>query len=228
MTTRALSIITDIVFPRFCVGCGAEGSLICSRCLDSINSKQNDAGCPLCGGKSNYPGLCNRCRRDTDLSAVISLGEFKKELREALHALKYEDVKEVSKVLGDVLAMRCEELDIKPGIIIPIPLGRARARERGYNQSALIAKRLSKKLGWPYLDALVRTRKTKPQTKLNRAQRKENLKGAFISKFNFKKSTSPVYILDDVITTGATLASASQALKKAGARRISAITVAID
>lgn len=221
-------LIVDIFFPRFCVGCGAEGSLLCSRCLDKIDSKRNDTGCPLCGGKSDYPKLCNRCRKDTDLSAVISLGEFKKELREALHALKYEDVKEISKVLGDMLAMRCKELDIKPGIIIPIPLGRARARERGYNQSALIAKRLSKNLGWPYLDALARTRKTKPQTKLNRAQRKENLKDAFVSKFDFKKSKRPVYILDDVITTGATLSSASQALKKAGACRISAITVAID
>lgn len=201
---------------------------MCEKCANSIKKKMVFDGCPLCGGKSNYPGLCNRCRNDTDLSAVISLGEFKKELREALHALKYEDVKEISKVLGDVLAMRCRELDIKPGVIIPIPLGRGRARERGYNQSALIAKRLSKKLGWPYLDALARTRKTKPQTELNRAQRKENLKDAFISKFNFAKNRRPIYILDDVITTGATLASASKALKKAGAQRVSAITIAID
>ncbi len=224
----SLELLLDLVFPRYCVGCDTEGVLLCDECLRRAYQKRTDAGCPLCGARSKFPNLCVSCKKDSGLVSVVSLGPFGGVIKEALHSLKFDDVREVSKPLADELADRCRELNAKPGVIVPVPLSAARARQRGYNQSALIAHRLSKNLGWPYLDALARTRNTQPQTDLNRRSRLKNLENAFTSKYSFKDNKKPIYILDDVITTGATLSSAVTALKNADARKVSGIAVAID
>jgi len=131
MTFKTLSTtLINVVFPQFCVGCGVEGSLLCQMCLDKIDSDKKDEGCPLCGDKSNFPRLCSGCRNDTELVRLISIGSFGGALREALHELKFNDVRQLSSIIADILARRLKDLDTKPGIIIPIPLSSARARER--------------------------------------------------------------------------------------------------
>lgn len=130
-------------------------------------------------------------------------------------------------VLGELLARKAKHRGLARGVIVPIPLSPSRRRERGYNQAALIARALANALDWPMLDsALERTKDTKQQTKLSRGLRLENMEGAFRSRLDFRSSKMPVYLVDDVATTGATLTAAAQALKSAGARKIIGILAA--
>jgi len=143
-----------------------------------------------------------------------------------LHALKYEDVRSVARDLGELLAHKMKDAGGPRGVIVSVPLSKPRRRERGYNQAALIAGALADALDWPKLDALERVKHTKPQTKLSRSLRLANMEDAFLSRFDFKSNKLPVYLVDDVATTGATLTAATQALKSAGARKVIGILVA--
>lgn len=182
----------------------------------------------MCTQLSPVPMLCQDCREKIGVKKLIHLGQFKGPLREALHHLKYEDTRVVARKLASMLANRIKEYGMPEGVVVPMPLSISRHRERGYNQSALIAQELSKKLNWSYLEALERVKKTVPQTKLSRAKRKENVEGAFASRYRFTNPNRIVYLFDDVVTTGATLSAAVDALKKAGAKKITAIVVAVD
>lgn len=225
--SRITSSALDIVFPRFCAGCGEEGSVLCQKCADDASSFDDDR-CPMCNQLSSAPTLCPECRKRIGVRQLIHVGGFKGPLREALHQLKYEDARIVSRKLAAMLSNRVKQYQLPRGVLVPVPLAKNRARERGYNQSALIAKQLSKMLGWDYLEALERVKKTKPQTKLSRSKRAENVKGVFASRYRFTNVHRVIYLLDDVVTTGATLSSAIAALKKAGAKKITAIVVAVD
>ena len=200
--------------------------MLCSGCVDTIQDTFNEYACGLCGQRAYRGGLCGTCRRDTKLSGLVYLGHFEGALKEILHALKYEDVRNAAAVLGGALAEGVKDAGLPRGVIIPIPLSKPRRRERGYNQAALIAGALADAIDWPLLDALERVKHTKPQTKLSRSLRLANMTDAFQSRFNFKESNLPVYLVDDVATTGATLTAAARALKKTGAHRVVGIVVA--
>jgi ComF family protein len=203
--------IADIVFPRYCVGCGTEGSLLCPPCWQKIHHSR----------PAKWPTY-------KELGTLTALGAFKGSLREAIHSLKFSSVKTLAEPIARELATLCREKRMPKGIIIPIPLSRARARIRGYNQSALVAKKLAFLLGWYYLEALERQRHTLSQADLKRTERLKNVQGAFICRYNFSKNRLPLYLLDDVITTGATLHSATQALKQSGACKVRPIAIACD
>jgi len=221
------SAVADVVFPLFCSGCGKEGSVLCEKCV--ADAMQIDAErCPMCTHLSPAPMLCSDCREKIGVKQLVHLGQFKGPLREALHNLKYEDARIVAQQLSSMLAGRTQQYQLQSGLVVPMPLAQNRNRERGYNQSALIARELSNKLNWDYLEALERVKKTAPQTKLSRAKRKTNVKGAFASKYKFTDPNRIIYLLDDVVTTGATLSAAVTALKKAGAKKITALVVAVD
>jgi ComF family protein len=122
----------------------------------------------------------------------------------------------------DALADRAAGLDL----IVPVPLHAARLRERGFNQSALLAESLSGKLGIPVQDALVRSRATRSQVGLGRAARRRNVASAFEARSRLKVG-SAVCLVDDVATSGATLAAAAEALVAAGAGSVTAVTFAL-
>jgi ComF family protein len=218
--------IKDLVFPRFCCGCGVEGDLLCRHCLEEIKVNTQAGSCVLCRNGTKSSNLCAGCRRATALDDLICVGEFKGEIRDALHVLKYEDVRAVASVLARLLFDRCQVANLSAGLIVPVPLHPNRERERGYNQSGLIAQVLAKQSGWLFLDALAKIKNTQRQTKLSRDQRLENLKGAYRPKFDLSDYRKPIYLVDDVLTTGATLSAAARALKQAGARRLRGLIVA--
>lgn len=131
--------------------------------------------------------------------------------------------------MGDALASQMagfvQKLDWPMDMIIPVPLGRKRLRERGYNQVAMIARPLSLNLGVEYAPReLIRFRETRSQVELTRAERKENVRDAFQAGSRVKGKN--IIIMDDVSTTGATLSSGAEVLYKAGAKQVYALTVA--
>jgi competence protein ComFC len=151
---------------------------------------------------------------------------FEGPIRNALHQLKYRR----NIALGDVFARQlvpfARHLAWPVQVVVPVPLGRKRLQERGYNQVSLVADPLSELGGWEYAPRVLRrVRDTRTQVGLSPAERRDNVAGAFACEPQRVRDRS-VLLLDDVATTGATLASCSQTLLESGAREVYALTIA--
>lgn len=173
--------------------------------------------CPNCHGENFYFGYA--------VAVVRSRGV----VREMIHRMKYE--REIW--LGRILAKWMQEgLDdsrlsgLKFDAIVPVPLHPRRLREREFNQSAIIAERLSRSAGIPLLEPLMRQRYTTTQTLLDRKARRQNLRDAFILRKNVDVTDKDLLLIDDVLTTGSTLDACARVLLNAGAYSVHALTVA--
>jgi len=146
-------------------------------------------------------------------------------LREAVHALKYEGLRVLAAPLGELLAECWRAERLRADVVVPVPLHPARLRQRGYNQSALLARELSRRIGIPLReDALARTRNTPAQVGLSAAERHANVSGAFGCADDGLRDLH-VLVVDDVLTTGATLEACAEALQTAGVASVSALTL---
>ena len=151
---------------------------------------------------------------------------FEGPIRNALHALKYRRNMALGEALAKHLAGFVGTLGWPVNVVVPVPLGKGRKKERGYNQVGLVAMPLAAVNHWSYSPrALVRTRETRSQVGLTIAQRKENVLGAFLGDDTLVSGTN-VLLMDDVATTGATLSAGAVALMNAGARSVYALTLA--
>ena len=177
------------------------------------------------------------CRRKFGLDGLWSLGIYQDPLRAAIQQLKYKSVRELTEVLTDIIIeywakyqpFILDQIKKDGGagwVVIPVPLYWWRANDRGFNQSALIGQSLSKKLGLGYCEGLKRIRYTKPQVKLKGKQRRANISGAFEITENCELKTVNCLLIDDVWTTGSTLRECCYVLKRAGAKKVWAITLA--
>jgi len=179
--------------------------------------------CPRCGQPLS-PGIeCRLCEDwPPGLTGIRSAVWLDDSARRAVHLLKYEGWWRVSEAMATCLQRR---LSLERGItLIPIPLGAARLRSRGYNQSAVLAEALAKRLGVPVAAAvLARGRDTATQTALTPEARRANLAGAFAAR---RAVPARPVLVDDVFTTGATLVEAATALLAAGAKTVSGVTFA--
>lgn len=231
-----MNFILDLLFPKKCVGCKKEGEYFCRNCIGDI--KQTDLVCPRCErlavGGQTHPV----CRRKYGLDGLWSLGIYQDPLRSAIQQLKYKGVKELAEILVNITLeywakyqpFILDQIKKDQGLgwaVVPVPLYWWRTNDRGFNQSSLIGQILSKKLGLDYCDGLKRIRFTKSQVKLKGKQRKENIFGAFEITPDCKLSpVTCVLLIDDVWTTGSTLRECCYVLKRAGAKKVWAITLA--
>jgi len=172
-------------------------------------------------------GLCDRCHSDQPaFKSLRSWAVFENPVRGALHRLKYR--RDIG--LGEALANQVSSFVIGLGwpleVVLPIPLGKKRLKDRGYNQVAMVARPLSLKLGLKYYPAsLTRARETRSQVGLSAVERRENVHEAFLADGN-KVNGRNILLMDDVSTTGATLSSAAEALYASGAHEVFALTIA--
>jgi len=231
-----LSVLLDLLFPKKCVGCGQDRGYFCEGCVSSI--LQTDLICPQCTNLS-IGGLTHpSCEREFSLDGLWSLGIYQGPLKKAIQKLKYEPslVRDFGGVLVDILIKYWAKYQPfifdkikqeKEWVIIPVPLYWYRENKRGFNQSKLLGQLLSKKLGLDYCDGLKRIRYTSSQVGLKRGDRKNNVSDAFAVTANYTLSPKPYTLLiDDVWTTGSTLRECCKVLKKAGAKKIWALTLA--
>ncbi len=155
---------------------------------------------------------------------MIVFGDYEDPLKEAIHYMKFHGRRSLARELGHLLS----NLEI-PSVeaVIPVPLSKKRLVQRGFNQSYLLASSVSKRLTVPLLDdLLLKTRDTPPQSLLTREERLKNQKGSFKVNSKYKKIPQRVVLVDDVVTTGATVNECARILKKEGVNQVYVITLA--
>jgi ComF family protein len=217
--------LLDLFFPPRCPGCGRVGALFCDACQARIEPLPAPA-CPRCGRPSEAVALCPRCRETpSHLDRIASSAVFAHPLRDAIHELKYNNGRSLARPLGARMVAAWQQSRFTADLIVPVPLHPARLAERGYNQSALLARVLSQQVGVPIAEkAIVRRKATLQQSKLSATERRENVKDAFASRGDLPGQS--IVLIDDVCTTGSTLEACAEALRDSGAASVWAFTLA--
>ncbi|HEX7260033.1 MAG TPA: phosphoribosyltransferase family protein [Candidatus Saccharimonadia bacterium] len=200
-----LQQLARFLAPPCCLSCDVEGSLVCPSCWEKV-FQPAEIGCN---------GLAN----------VIAAGPYASVMRELVARLKYKHQREAAAVFARALLPRLEPKRFEYNSVTAVPVVTARLRQRGYNQAELIAKELARSLALPYRRLLVRRRVTQ-QVGKSRAERLEHVGGAFVAKPNV--GGLRVLLIDDVLTTGATLAECAGVLHRAGANEITGAVAAWD
>lgn len=218
--------LLDFLFPPNCVGCHRVGESLCSHCL-STTSLVTPPFCPRCNHAIAFQGEpCSQCRAyPLHITQIRAVAFHEGVLRKAIHEFKYRGRRELDLPLSGLLVDYLSSSPIRFDLITAVPLHQRRERERGYNQSELLAKHVSRRLGMPYISGLVRTRETQDQVGLDGQTRRENMRGAFLAdRADFRGAR--VLIVDDVCTTGATLDACANALHLQGAAFTYGLTIA--
>ena len=215
----------DFVFPPVCFGCGSAEAYICAACMTSL-PRLAPPYCSSCAEPLPSGDVCRRCR-ETCLSVDRIIAPFKYEgaVRRAVLDLKFRNVRASAPTLGQLMACFLADSPVKGQALVPVPLHKSRLRSRGYNQSALLAREVSRLTGIPALEDLaVRTIDTKPQATLSWEERLANVAQAFMALKDL--SGMRVTLIDDVATTGSTLSACAHALKDAGAEYVEGVVLA--
>ena len=239
-----LSGALDFVLPRACPLCGVSLGLgsprvVCPPCLDGLERLQ-PPWCPCCGkpfaseaALAHSPDhLCAACRESPpafDLARAV--GPMEGQLRELVHHFKFHGRAAAARELGPLLGRLAEEEmggllagdDLR---VTHVPISLARWRERGFDQSELLARRTAEWLGLPFETILERRKETSPQTGLPGRQRRRNLRGAFGLRRGTEAAGKRFLLVDDVLTTGSTASACAHALKAAKAEAVWVVTVA--
>lgn len=199
---------------------------ICPDCAALLARKRRDHGqCGRCGTYGVRAAVCDNCRDWPDyLVSNRSALPYEGQFRQAILDFKYRGQPWMAQALAELLLPLVPEAI---ELLLPVPLHPNRLRERGFNQSALIARALSEQTGLPLAEqALLRTTDTPHQTGLSRSKRRQNLQHAFFVADSAAICGRHVLVIDDVLTTGTTIAQCAKILHQAGARRVSALTLA--
>ena len=206
----------EALFPKYCLSCKKEGSWLCSDCREKIPYLEEQF-CPFCLTITRTGRSCSFCQPRHHLTGLLAATHFKPPISNLIHQLKYKGTKELSQLLAKItIKNTISRIPKGKKIIIPIPLHPKQERKRGFNQAELLGKELSKRLKAEYNPrSLKRTKNTKSQTKLNRKERRENLKDAFEIDRRIELKDRIVLLADDVATTGTTLDEAAKTLKRA-------------
>ncbi|MBW1707891.1 MAG: ComF family protein [Deltaproteobacteria bacterium] len=241
---RLIRELTDIIYPPRCVACGEflwkaplirgdNGPLFCPACMARLHPVSSPL-CPICGIPfDTYTGddhPCEDCLRKRPwYDSAVAPFLYQGPVLEAVHRLKYRLDGFVADSLGPMLSRFTRQWIRGHGglLIMPVPLHPKRVRERGFNQSLLLARHVAGELR-AELDflSLRRVKYTLPQTRLSKEERKKNVRGAFQLKNPRAVRGKTVLLIDDVITTGNTLNQCARVLKRGGAEKVSCVALA--
>jgi ComF family protein len=211
-------------WPSHCLACG-EGDHgdrdLCRACAAAL--PWNRVACPSCALPLPAPAAaCGRClRRTPPLQRVIAACVYARPLDRLLPRFKFHGDLAAGRLLGQLMVEACASMP-RPGALVPLPLHRSRLRQRGYDQALELARPLALAFDLPLrVDALLRCRPTAPQSELSALQRRRNVRRAFAV---HPEHALPAHValVDDVMTTGATLHAAATALRRAGVQRVDA------
>jgi ComF family protein len=212
--------LISALYPKSCLICNKEvNDWLCINCRKKLKYLEFNR-CPFCAKITKDGATCNNCKTDHYLDGLIASCYLDQNLKKIIYQFKYSQAREIAKILANILAKKIVEsnfFDNKQNLMLaPIPLHPLDRARRGFNQSQLIAKQVSKNLNLNYQPSLIKkVRRTKDQTKLTKQEREKNIKEAF--KLNKQIKTGKektILLIDDVFTTGATLEETAKTIKE--------------
>jgi ComF family protein len=211
--------LLDVLLPPACAGCGIEGDALCGSCRSHLERRLDEpAGVPI-GLASSVPA---------GIVQIEWCASFNGPARSAIHALKYDGERRLVAPIAELMAERWRRAGVGGDALVAVPVHAQRKRERGFDQAELIGRAIGSRLGIPFWPALQRATRTRAQHQLGRKARLSNVGNAFVVSSRFTNAVNErwIVIVDDVSTTGATLAACARALYDAGAFAVSALTFA--
>lgn len=234
MTSKPwLNRLLELFFPTHCVSCGARGSLLCEECAARLQPLDKDF-CIVCDkpavGGFTHPGCATKFTPERTLAGFWYRGPVPRMIR----TLKFKGIYPLATLLADFLVENLEERGLtfgKEALLIPIPLSFWREGSRGFNQSELLARALGERLGLGVrLDVLRKVRDTEPlaQKGMKREERVRRVRGVFAVPKDKEEAVQgkDIFLVDDVLTSGATTREATRVLKKSGAGQVWVLTFA--
>lgn len=227
--------LVNIFYPLQCPACRESidplsKTGVCGFCAASIRRNPKPY-CALCGRPVNRDGdTCSECGKlDLHFDRAYSACLYEEKIKELVHKFKYGSGSSLTHFFsGLMLDFLKDNQDITHGVeaVTYVPLDNRRLRERGFNQSKLLARRIARELKVPVIDTLKKTARTKHQNELSREERLMNLRGAFKARPDVDLTDKVIMLVDDVMTTGATLSECSKALRGAGVKEVRCFTLA--
>jgi competence protein ComFC len=216
-----LRYIARLIAPPVCVGCGREGAVLCNQCMLTLALPRPEV-CFWCGRLSEGGRTCPSCQEFTALAGVKVAAAYEGSVRELVRQLKYRRQRDAADVLADAITplFRASTFDV----VTSVPVATTRLRQRGYNQSELIARHVARSLAIPY-HPLLRRRRNTQQVGKTRSQRLSQVDGVFVAS---GPQSGRILVVDDVLTTGATLNACAIALQVAGAIEVWGTAAARD
>lgn len=231
--TKPMGLL-DFVFPKRCVACKSFGSYLCADCFSFLSFAQGGF-CLICNRPSinslTHPGCKTRYTIDGIFISLAYTGVAKR----LIYTFKYKPyLTDLKSVLIDLFYEGIIQNELfhkvvnKKALFVPIPLFSAKLRSRGYNQAEILSTRLAKRLGLTSANLLQRTRNTSSQFRLSRKERQENIARSFslIPTNRVQIGDRVLFLVDDVVTSGATLVEAANVLKRAGAKHVYGLALA--
>lgn len=226
----------EFLSPSTCLCCKQDheldGALLCSECVTALAVKNIGAGpvCPFCGRPHGAGTPCSRCRSEKRM-ALYYWGFYADQLQECLLQFKFHAAVPLGQWLSTMTVNALQERISAPryDLILPVPLHKGRQRERRYNQSEVLAVQFAKMLAIPYRnDILIRVKSTQQQAKLEEEDRWRNVLNAFAisPKYTEPLTGRRVLLVDDIVTTGATIYEAARPLIKAGVLNVDILSIA--
>ncbi|KUK82498.1 MAG: putative amidophosphoribosyltransferase [Pelotomaculum thermopropionicum] len=236
--------LLNLIFPprTACPFCGgmSPGGTVCRRCLEFLEAYRRESCCRRCGrlpGRGGHAflsagndaaGLCAECRkRDWPFVLARAAGPYEGILKDAVHRLKYAGKRSLAGPLAEIMepVLRAEPRFAAVDLLVPVPLSREKLLRRGFNQAALLARKLGVRQQIEVEENfLVKDFETLPQAGLSKSAREQNLKGVFKVKPGKTISGRNVLLIDDVFTTGSTMSAVSATLAAAGANQVFGLT----
>jgi ComF family protein len=211
--------LLDLLLPPQCPGCGVEDTPLCAACGSTMARRQDEPpGLPIGLAATQPAGF-------TQLEWCCS---YTGPARAALHALKYDGERRLLEPLADLMAQRWRHAAIGGDLIVPVPVHSQRLRERGFDQASLLAREVGRRVRLPVHEALERRADTQAQHRLGQGARAANVSDVFSVRPTATRAVAGrwVVLVDDVVTTGATLAACARALCSGGALAVSGLTLA--
>jgi len=232
--------LLDILFPKRCVNCKKAGDYVCQNCFIYI-SFDTKSLCLICNRPSFNSLTHPVCKRKYSIDGCFSAISYNKIAKKLISNFKYKPYLTDLKIFlselfvesiiqnENFMAQVSNPSASSGWVFVPVPLFSSKLRKRGYNQSEILAKALSKKFNFQSQNILERIKDTKNQFKLLKHEREENMKDAFILKARVGPlSQHNIFLVDDIVTTGSTLKEAAKILKRNGANKVFGLTLARD
>lgn len=235
---QLLHHVGDIIFPPQCISCAEiidqhQSDMFCQSCREKIHFI-NGSFCPICGipFRESPAGnhICGNCLENRPhYTLARAVADFDTVIMDTIHKFKYGHNISIGNSLGSFMAdFTFPDFNFSEySLLIPLPLHIRRLRERGFNQSLLLAKKIGQKHKLSVNFSLLKRHKfTLTQTGLHKAQREQNIRNAFTTVCDHKVSGTNIILIDDVYTTGATINECAKVLVQAGAEKVAVLTLA--